>query len=148
MCEKNIKLEIGCGDIDQKEGYVGLDIFDYGQEIVRNIEKGIPLCDNSVTAIYCQHVLEHIHDLLFVMNEIWRVCKKDATVEILVPHKNSINAVRDPTHIRFFDEYSMDYYVPNFIHKGHGYGLCAAFEIVKKEVRRGEEVYWMLRAIK
>jgi predicted SAM-dependent methyltransferase len=44
--------------------------------------------DNSFDEVYFSHVLEHVDDPYFVMQEIHRVCINKATVEIIVPHPN------------------------------------------------------------
>ena len=90
----DLKIDLGCGDkehdarIHGREGYIGIDIKDYGQDIVWNIEEGIPLSDNSVKEIFCWHVLEHIKDIAVVMDEMWRILKPDGILELEVPEKN------------------------------------------------------------
>jgi len=82
-----IRLNIGCGKTP-KEGFIGIDKIDYGQEIVRDITRGLPFSDNSVDEIYTSHTLEHIErkDVPFVWEEIYRVLKKGGIATIIVPH--------------------------------------------------------------
>jgi ubiquinone/menaquinone biosynthesis C-methylase UbiE len=108
------KVDVGCGCCC-KPGYIGVDIKACGQQYVRDIQQGLPFDDNSVDEIFCQNVLEHISNLLFVMEEFYRVLKPCALLEIIVPHYTSPNAWKDPTHIRSFNEFSMDYYIPGVI---------------------------------
>ena len=55
-----MKLDVGCGT-DKKQGFTGLDISKLpGVDIVADIQKSIPLKDNSVEEIYCVNVLQHI----------------------------------------------------------------------------------------
>ncbi len=97
---KSRKLNIGCGR-DYKFGYINIDIDpSVKPDIVRDIEKGLPFDDNSVDEIYCSHTLEHIHDLLFVLREFYRVCKNKAKITIIVPLMDA----SDMTHVRFCDE--------------------------------------------
>lgn len=106
----DIKLELGCGDSKhRRKGYVGLDIEDYGQEIVWDMELGIPLPDSSCTKIYTSHTLEHVGDLIGVMNECWRILKPHGEMQIVVPHKDSEKA-HVPSHVRFFDKWSWDFF--------------------------------------
>ena len=104
------KLDIGCG-WQKKPGFIGIDAKpERGVDIIRDVERGLPFDDNSVDEVYTAHFLEHVKDLVFVMEEIYRVCKNKAKVRIIVPYYQSTGAVRDPTHVRFFAEDSFDYF--------------------------------------
>jgi len=99
----SIKLEIGCGQQKTMENYVGLDIQDFGQEIVWDLDNGIPLPDNSCEAIFARHVLEHLDNPVFCLNECWRVLRPHGVLEVLVPY------FREPEacalfHTHFFSE--------------------------------------------
>lgn len=98
-----IKIDLGCG-INKPQGYVGIDTIDIeGVDIVRDVEKrGLPFSDNSVTLIRANSFLEHLEDLIFVMNECWRVLKEDGYLVGKVPKAGSDAGFRDPTHKRFF----------------------------------------------
>jgi len=97
---KKRKINIGAGG-EKLLGFmsVGIDPL-VKPDIVRDIEKGLPLDDNSVDEIKCSHTLEHIHDLLFVLREFYRVCKDGAKITIIVPLMDA----SDMTHVRFFSE--------------------------------------------
>jgi SAM-dependent methyltransferase len=105
----NLKIDIGCGNEKANakfhglEGYIGIDIVDYGQAILWDIEKGLPLPDNSCINIFCSHVVEHVEDLIGLMNEFWRVLKPEGELYIVCPHKDNENAYL-PHHIRRFDK--------------------------------------------
>ena len=94
----NIKLDLGCGS-KPREGFVGLDYGDFGQDISWDANQGIPLPDNSVKHLYSHHALEHFDDILFIMNEIWRIVKPGGVAEIIVPWREHPNAWRHPGHI-------------------------------------------------
>ena len=105
-----IKLEIGCGVKKvRKEGYIGLDIKDYGQEILWDVELGIQLPDNSCSNIFAQHVFEHIEDLIGVINECWRILEPNGELWIIVPHKDSVKSLI-PSHVRQFDKWTFDFF--------------------------------------
>lgn len=100
-----IKLNIGCGQ-KKKEGYIGIDKEDYGQEYVRDIEKYcLPFSDNSVDEIFCEHTLEHLDNPMFVINEFWRVLKPEGKAIIIVPHKDNPGAYA-LRHKRYYNEYT------------------------------------------
>jgi len=95
---KKRKINIGAGG-EKLPGFISIDIDPLVKpDIVRDIEKGLPFDDNSVDEIKCSHTLEHIHDLLFVLREFYRVCKNGAKITIIVPLMDA----SDMTHIRFF----------------------------------------------
>jgi predicted SAM-dependent methyltransferase len=82
---KEIKLELGSGPKKGLNGYVTVDI--RGADLCRNLKKGIPLKDQSVTSIYSSHMLEHLSykDIMSLLNECNRVLKKGGTLSICVP---------------------------------------------------------------
>jgi len=96
-----MKLNVGCG-LNKIDGYINLDINpNNNPDMVRNIEKGLPFDNNKFDEIYCSHILEHIHDLIFVMNECWRVLKVGGILDIDVPDGQYLEwSMRDPTHKR------------------------------------------------
>ena len=107
-----MNIDLGCG-LNKNRGFKGLDkIPGPGVDIVCDLEDGIPLPDNSVDLVAASHILEHIRNLMELMDEIHRVCKPGADVAICVPHYQSIGAWQDPTHIRPFTEYTFSYWDP------------------------------------
>jgi ubiquinone/menaquinone biosynthesis C-methylase UbiE len=129
----NVKINLGSSD-RTKEGFLNLDILAAkGVDIVYNLNKGIPLKDDSVTEIYAGHILEHLDDTVKIMEEIYRVCKNGAIVKIKVPYFKSVGAFKDPTHRRFFTEETFYYF--NKKERGKrglpDYGFKANFEIMK-----------------
>src|SRR5690242_19746066 len=67
-----------------------------------------PLEDSSFDLAVCEHVLEHLKDVVRVMEELHRVLRPEGKVCIRVPHFSSLNANTDPTHTRRFSSRSMD----------------------------------------
>ena len=62
----------------------------------------LPIEDNQVEYIVAHHIFEHIGDGFFpMMQEIYRVCKNGALIDIAVPHHKSEMWYCDPTHKRF-----------------------------------------------
>lgn len=102
-----MKLDIGCGK-KKEAGWIGIDLLaENNPDIVRDVCRGLPFSDNTVDEIRCSQVLEHIPtptDLLFVLDEMWRVCKKNALITISVPRVDSIGAWSEPTHVRAMHE--------------------------------------------
>jgi len=86
-----IKLNLGCGNswetTYKTHGFVGLDIFDFGQQHVANVLNGLPYDDNSVSQIRASHFLEHflVDDAIKILNECHRVLKPGGSMHVIVP---------------------------------------------------------------
>ncbi len=104
------KINLGGGNA-KMEGFANIDIMAHPNvDIVCDINKGIPLPDNSIEEIYSGHCLEHLDDTVKIMKEIYRICKNGAIVRIKVPYFKSIGAFKDPTHKQFFTERTFEYF--------------------------------------
>lgn len=97
-----MKLNIGAGDV-KLAGFVNLD-YDIisNPDYVVNIEKDkFPFDDNTVETIVAHHILEHLGEGYFhCLQEIYRVCKHGALIDIRVPHHRHDSFASDPTHRR------------------------------------------------
>lgn len=99
--QDNLKVDIGCGD-NKKKGLLGVDKFDYpAVDIKMDLDKKWKFKDNSVSLLYTSHFLEHVDNLEFVMEEIYRVCKPNAKIIIKVPHFSGKSGFFE-FHRRFF----------------------------------------------
>ena len=116
MCDEKkaqvkTRLEIGCGVVEKPEDdvlYLDMKPFP-GVHVVRDIERGLPFGDMVFREVKAHHVLEHVHDLIFVMNEIHRVMEVGGILDVEVPY--GCNAMIDPTHVRFFDMYGFNFFI-------------------------------------
>lgn len=80
-----LKLDVGCGQW-KIDGYKGVDINpDSVADVVCDIDLGLPFPDNSTDAIYCSHFLEHTKNVLFILDEFYRVCINGSVIHIIVP---------------------------------------------------------------
>ena len=96
------KLNLGSG-CDYKEGFINLDINkEVKADIYADINKGLPFKDNYFDYIFSCHAIEHTKDFFGVMDDIWRVCKDKAIIEIYVPHFTSILAMKYTQHNFYF----------------------------------------------
>lgn len=104
-------LDIGCGGKKQQSFAIGVDKQDCpGVDVVCDLEKGLPFPDDHADQVYAVHFLEHVHNLVGLMNDIHRVLKPDGVLHIIVPHYNNVNAIADPTHVRFFHPQTFKYF--------------------------------------
>ena len=101
------KLNFGCGlQIKPKEkGWVNVDI-QKGNGIDKSFDFNkfpYPFKANTFDHIYIDNVLEHLDDIPKVMDELWRICKNNAIIKIIVPYWNHSVAYNDPTHKHYFN---------------------------------------------
>lgn len=123
-------IELGCGK-NKKEGYVGIDISPNSDadHIVDLETDGLPFPNESVLQVYTSHTLEHISNLIHVMNECWRVLKWGGVMTIKVPHKDCPLAWQDPTHKRFFVPAFTKFFCGEYMAKyKHDYGIRCCFK--------------------
>lgn len=128
-----IKLDVGCGN-KKRNGFFGLDKIELpGVDIVCDLEKDrIPLDDNSVKEIHTRHFLEHVSDLVKIMDEFWRVSCDKGRIIIAVPYYNSIGAFRDPTHKGFFTFETFNYFTETKDY--NSFYTKRKFKIIKKKI--------------
>lgn len=138
------RIDIGCGTTP-RAGYSGIDFMALpGVEIIRDVERhGLPFSDSTITHVYTAHFLEHVRSLVFVMNEIHRVCCHDAIVEISVPTLLGPYAAADPTHVHFFNARTFSYFEAG----SEPYaGIVKGFQILEQSV--GFSLNVKLRVVK
>jgi len=112
------RLNVGCGR-SPLEGWVNLDSVALpGVDIVVDLEScattPLPFSENSVEEFLLSHVLEHIRQVLELMQELWRIAKPDAKMLVRVPYGASDDAYEDPTHVRQFFSGSFGYFSQPF----------------------------------
>lgn len=116
------KLHLGSGT-DYRKGWVNLDNNpDLKSDCNVDLEtESIPYPDNYFDYVYSHHTLEHIRNFPFIIDELWRVCKKGAIIEIIVPHFTSI-VRKYPYHVTPFGIDTFKYYEINDMFTKERYG--------------------------
>lgn len=97
-----MKINIGSG-YNTVEGFTNIDYdSNSNPDFILNIETDtLPFQDNSVEFVLAHHILEHLGDGYFhALQEIYRVCKHGAIIDIRVPHPRHDAYLADPTHRR------------------------------------------------
>jgi len=107
-----LKIDLG-GGINGKNGYTTIDL--ENGDIIHDLNKGIPLEDNSVYVVNASHIIEHLHDKHFTMKEIHRVLAHGGWVFIEVPSTDGRGAFQDPTHVSYWNENSFLYYTSAYL---------------------------------
>ena len=95
----DLRLDLGCGK-SPKEGFVGVDLRDFGQPIVCDLRDLWKWGDDSVAEARSSHFVEHLTapERIHFANELYRVLKPGGSAEIIVPHWGSGRAYGDLTH--------------------------------------------------
>jgi hypothetical protein len=114
-----LKLDLGCGGQKKGPDWTGIDVMKFpGVDMVANLAEPMndtekhwnrdaplkfkrwPWKDSSVDEARSSHFIEHLEPLerIHFVNELYRVLKPGATVEIIAPHWSSMRAYGDLTH--------------------------------------------------
>ena len=122
------KLNFGCGR-SPLEGFVNVDgqqgpKIDYTFDF---ITFPYPFNDDTFDYILVDNVLEHLTGPTRVLQELHRISRNNAKVDIIVPYYNSFYAYADPTHVNYFNEIS----------------LQQALGISSYIVNKQKEVFWI-----
>jgi predicted SAM-dependent methyltransferase len=113
MNKNIVKVDLCCGS-NKPEGFIGVDTVKCsGVDIVANLNKRFPFKNNYVDLLRAHDAIEHLPDKIHTMNEIWRICKNGAIVDIQVPSTDGRGAFQDPTHISYWNINSFFYYTSN-----------------------------------
>lgn len=113
--QNNIELELGCGNRKRISNAIGIDVLDFDcVDIVGDVFDVLNrFPDESVIAVYSYHFFEHISNISKLMNELSRVLKRGAILEIVVPHFSNPYYYSDYTHKSFFGLYTFNYFTQN-----------------------------------
>lgn len=100
-----MKLNPGCGDT-QPKGWVNVNKYaNFSPDLVHDLEIiPWPFEESSYDEVNLIHVLEHLgHDsdtFVAIMQELYRIAKAGAKIQVNVPHPRHDDFLNDPTHIR------------------------------------------------
>jgi len=109
--KKPLVVNLGCGS---RKGphEIGMDRYPGSRaDILADLSVKLPFADNSVDEVIADHVLEHVLDLVALVEEVHRILVPGGRFSVEVPYFAHPDSFRDPTHRRFFTWDSMDYFV-------------------------------------
>ncbi|HEU4686222.1 MAG TPA: methyltransferase domain-containing protein [Nitrospira sp.] len=133
-------LDIGCGPA-KMPGTIGVDRRRIsGVDVVCDIEQELPFKTSAVDRIWMRHVMEHVRDLVRFMEEIYRISRDGAAIEVVVPYYTSRGAFRDPTHVRYITEDTFQYFEPPT-----DYGIKTDFRIERIHYDMRKPFRWFPR---
>jgi len=122
-------MNLGCGRKIMKNA-VNLDkrrLKDV--DVIHDLEETpLPFKDNEFDIIFSNHVLEHIKNLIPLMEDLHRITKPHGILKINVPHFSSFNAYTID-HVRFFGYGTFRVYERNKY-----YGYSVKFKVLKNEL--------------
>jgi SAM-dependent methyltransferase len=105
-------LDLGCGR--QKHPLAtGIDVNPNTEaDVIHDLDVvPYPFADDTFDLVIAHHVLEHLERPLEVLQELHRICRSGARVDIVTPHFSSPTSWADPTHRHHFSSRSFDYLV-------------------------------------
>ena len=113
MAQEKMILDLGCGN-KKRPGSIGMDINNRtAADIVHDLNVfPYPIEDSTFDEVYMDNSLEHLNDVIKVMEEIHRICKAGALIKIMVPYFRSIWAFGDSTHVKYFTVRTFEIFDP------------------------------------
>ncbi len=111
------KLDLGCGN-RKREGTIGIDCNPKTcADVIHDLNIfPYPFEGSSFDEIYADNVLEHLDDLIKVLEELYRIAKPNALIRVDVPYFRAKWAYIDLTHKHFFTSESFTYFDPSHVH--------------------------------
>lgn len=137
-----IRLDLGGGTANTKApGHINIDICE-GADIKWDLNKGLPKTpypsgyefqfETPVEGIRCHQVLEHLREVIPLMNDCYEVLKPGGIMEISVPLAGTDPFWQDPTHVRGWIRRTFDYFCDDESTKDarEEYGITSKFKVV------------------
>ena len=104
-------LNLGAGTAGQLPGALRLDRARTTRpHVVADLDAGLPFRGGSFRLVAAYDVVEHVADLVALVEEVHRVLRPGGRFQCTTPHFSSANAFTDPTHRRALGLRSFDYF--------------------------------------
>jgi len=141
-------LDVGCGR-SKRAGSIGIDRCALeGVDIVHDLEVfPYPIQSDWFEEIYLTNVIEHISNIVGLMEELHRVSADGAEIFISTPHFSSLYSYEDPTHVRHMSYDSMDYFSIGTRHAN--FYTEKKFQVINKRIDFGRSIplSWIAKGI-
>ena len=127
-------LDVGCG-INKLAGAIGIDRNPGTRaDVLCDLDHiPYPFKDSSFDCLQAVHVIEHVSDVIKMMEEFHRLLRPGGEALIITPHYTDFSSFCDPTHKWHLNSYSLRYFGPD--NAGYGYYSAARFEEVSVHVK-------------
>jgi ubiquinone/menaquinone biosynthesis C-methylase UbiE len=128
------RLNVGCG-LNIKKDWINLDLHKLnGVDVVHDIEKvPWPFENDYFDEIECFHVLEHV-EYIPILEETYRILKKNGVIRIAVPHFTSPFSFIDPTHKKLFSIRTFEFFIKDSAFKRNYYFHFAYDNMVSRKI--------------
>lgn len=101
-------------------------------DVIHDLNKfPYPFKTNRFELIIAENIIEHLDDIVKVMEEIHRIGKDRAKVIISMAHFSSIDSFTDPTHKHSFTSRTFDYFIPGEDLYKYRYSSKAKYKKIK-----------------
>ena len=129
LCRGRKAVDLGCGR-NKIADAVGVDFAGNVDADVRHDLDAYPypFADNTFEVIVLRNVVEHVVNVVGLMEEVHRIGRAEADVLITTPHFSSLYSYQDPTHRRHLALESMDYFTEDTTHSN--FYSAARFKLV------------------
>ena len=110
-----MRINLAAGNEILGDDWLNHDRIRHREEIDRDWDLNLkewPVSDETYDEVRAYDVLEHLDDIVAVMDEIWRILKPGGKFECKVCGWKNENYWIDITHRHAFTEKSMDYFDP------------------------------------
>jgi 2-polyprenyl-3-methyl-5-hydroxy-6-metoxy-1,4-benzoquinol methylase len=117
VCQGREVVDLGCGQ-GKLAGAFGVD---YAGNAHADLQHDLdvypyPLPDSRFDVVLLRNVIEHVRNVVGLMEEVHRIGKPNGEVIITTPHFSSLYSYQDPTHLRHLALDSMDYFTDDTRH--------------------------------
>lgn len=131
LCRGRKAVDLGCGR-DKIAGALGVDFAGNAAADVRHDLDvyPYPFADGSFEVVVLRNVVEHVRNVVGLMEEIHRIGRAGADVLITTPHFSSVYSYQDPTHLRHLALDSMDYFTEETRHSN--FYSAARFKVLAR----------------
>ena len=148
-----LRLNIGwCGD--PIRGFTNVSLGGLDSDDAVDLSGAWPWEDGSASEVRAWNVVEHLHDKIRTMNELWRILRDGGTAELVLPTTDGNSAFQDPTQVSYWNRRSFLYYEEGSPYRERfaaRYGIQARFRVVTERVEPtgdGPVLFITLRAVK
>lgn len=145
-----MRLDLGGGTANTKApGHINIDLCE-GADIHWDLNKGLPVDElilnylnpkkeMYIEGIRCHQVLEHLREVIPLMNDCFKMLKPGGIMEISVPLAGTDPFWQDPTHVRGWIRRTFDYFCDDETTKDarEEYGITAKFRVVWELLEHG-----------
>jgi SAM-dependent methyltransferase len=137
ICSGRQVVDLGCGQ-NKFAGAVGVD---YAGNAYADVQHDLdvypyPIADSSYDVVLLRNVIEHVRNVVGLMEEVHRIGRPNGEIIITTPHFSSLYSYQDPTHLRHLALDSMDYFTEHTRHSNF-YTDCR-FRVIGKGLDFGK----------